>query len=230
MRQHRSPIGSLVCLVCLSFLGAGCEAFNDHPQEQEILGSLGLMTPPAEEAPATVAPAAEPTTVGSVDYSTDTTVCDGVAAVTATAAETASVTENSGYSSEGSNIVTVKAVGQYTNELTIAPSSAGLVVGEPVQQLTLVVKQTGEKTYSVCSVAYSDGSTTYTVQSGAIVIDQFNAASAEGALTNAGSYDLTFASSTDVTSAAGVILGMKAEASTVTRQGTYFVSSPATAE
>ncbi|MBI4237979.1 MAG: hypothetical protein HY696_06130 [Deltaproteobacteria bacterium] len=227
MRSNRFPTSYLVCLCALSLLGAGCEAFNDHPQEQEILSSLNLMP---EAAPAEETPTAEPTTVGSVDYSTDATTCDAATAVTVSAAEVASVTENSGYSSEGSNTVAVKALGQFTNEITIAPSSAGLVVGEAVQQLTIVIKQTGEKSFSVCSVAYSDGSQTYAVQSGAVVIERFNAVGEDGAVTNAGSYDLTFAANNDVASAARVILGMKAGANGVTLLGTYYVNTPTVTE
>lgn len=181
MRALRFPrltasIGLLVLPVVLS----GCEAFNEHDQEAEVLTALGLL--PGVSAPAT------PGTDGGA------LVCEPVAAVKVSAASEAA----SEASLLGADFAEaeVKAVDE---------TAVTITVKGPSGTLTMTIKQDGE-TYALCSAAYEEGDQAYSVTAGEIQVAEFSTSDGK----NAGSFTLSVSPAAASGKAIQVLLGAKA--------------------
>lgn len=189
-----------------------CEAFKDHYGSGEVeeittaeSGAVGN-----ESAPV---------------FSGDTTMCENIAVVKVTKAETAGeVAENSGWTtqleSDQSLETVAKQLGTYTTSISVTKKSGEDVV----ESLSFTLKQTGEKDFTVCSVSYTkaDVSEPFSVLGDSIVIDRFNDGSEK--VVNAGYYKFRFA----LGGASGVkalVAGEEAstESTELALEGAYFV-------
>lgn len=228
MKQRFILVSAMI--VALTGLAA-CDAFNDHPEEFQMLGDVSLV--PTEEGEggggATEAPA-EPLPV-----------CAPTAGVTVSAAETPSITANSGWAADGATTAT--AAGAKTVTMALVGRDA---------TLSFTVQETGDKTYAVCNVTYTKMEATavkhaghaetpeaetalaagYEVVSGTVVVDQLSVASPDGKVVNAGSYQFTVrpAAAVEATKAMSVLLGSTPEAAaaedgSVMVQGTYYTEA-----
>ncbi|GEM_PF-6299334 len=202
-------IAIVVVMLGTANMLCACDAFNNHPEEQMAMANIANMTKPD----------AGPTgPVPTVDYASDTTLCNPLAAVKISLADKSSVTATTGFGETGTT--NVKQLGSFAAQYTILDQGATLV---------MVVKQTGEKDFAACLVNFTDATAqSYTLADGEIIVEQLNVMSNEAIsppkVVNAGSYNLNFApekSATKVVQAlAGAPLGQPANVT-----GTYFSES-----
>lgn len=204
-----------VVMVALLMLGTmGCNAFNDHNKEQQILSSLDVYpkpeAPEEEPAPSEETPPAEATPAAKV-------VCEINAKVAVTAPETPAETLETTSALNGDSSLTVA---QYVDDTTTT-----LTIGNENATLTMAIQQQADGTFGLCGASLAQAGETYAVSGGTITVEKFN--SKEGdALVNAGTYDLSFAPASDATKAVQVLLGKAADSGTAkTAQGTYYTNT-----
>lgn len=196
MHALRFPrITTLIGLLAIPALLIGCEAFNEHDQEAEVLTALGLL-------PGVSAPATPGTDDGAL-------VCEPVAAVKMSAASDAA-SEASLLGADFAE-VQVKAVDE---------TAVTVTVKGPSGTLTMTIKQDGE-TYALCSAAYvKEGDMAYSVTGGEIQVAEFSTSDGK----NAGSFTLSVSPDAGSGKAIQVLLGAKA-ATDEELTGTYFADT-----
>lgn len=207
-----------------ALLGVGCDAFNDHPVEFETLASENA-APAADGGDA--GGSAEP------NVSEEAPACHPAAGVTVMVSDRHAITSNGGWSTTGS--VSAKVAGEHATTIGI--------VGEGAT-LSFTLQKSGEQAFLVCGVHYAvagantakhaglhdetpTGGGTYALVSGSVMVDQFNAKSADGkAVINAGSYQFTFTKAAAATKAIATLIGAKAAAAdAVVVRGTYYTDT-----
>jgi peroxiredoxin len=184
---------SVIILVALMFAVTGCEAFKDYYDAPPTAALEGGAVP-AENPP--------PAEGGSKlpDYTADKTECKSVEKISVSVIEGEDAVTNDGWTADvaegkGATVLAEKQ-GDFTTTVTIAKDA---------ETLTFTLKQVGEAAYSACDVLYQscvDGNCVpempvwTDVSKGEIKIAKFNAKDGD-AVVNSGSYDITFAKSTN---------------------------------
>lgn len=195
---------ALACCVC------ACQAFNDHPEEQQILGSLGVYEEPTpdESAPTEVDLTPAPEASGD-----ETVVCNPQIKVAVVNTASAAIKSNSGWS-EGAAVSATAG----------ADDTATIEISAQAATLRIVLQKETSGNVTACDVQYTEEEKgAFTISSGTVAVGKFNAKSGSKVV-NAGSYALTFVESAAAGTAMKTLLGGKAATSNpVEIKGTYFV-------
>lgn len=173
-----------------------CQAFNDHKEEQSFLAQVAV--PPAPD--------------GGGNPDVTAPVCEPMASVV--------VQENAGAAATESLVGDESAT---TEVKTIDDSTIGVTITAASATVSFSIKK-GEAGFSVCNASATKGSAEFGVESGTIMIGQFNA-SAAGKTLNAGTYTLSVSEKPTATKAVKALLGSKADgapAKTEQIDGSYF--------
>jgi len=189
----------LIAVVVLSLAAVACEAFKDSYDQN--LGPQTVSSPQGD--------------LGSVDFSTDKTVCQAVAGVSVTAGEAKGVVKESVLSTavEGAVVEAVaESLGAFTTRITVS-------AGE--ESVSFVIKQ-DEKGFTACSSNYKQ----MKIVKGEITVDTFNVEDV-----NAGTFSFEFASGAKTVEAVTAIAKLAGDPSdTVKVEGSYFVTGIMKAE
>lgn len=199
IKEDREMKKSLILVAVLSLTFVACDAFKDsYDQVNAPEGSVTVPTSPSEGAP-----------IGGFDN--DKTVCEAVEGITVTVAEepgaVTSTVVNSVEDASALKTVATK-IADYTTKISIFNADKEI--------LSIVIKNTAEKEYSVCSVTAADEK----IASGSITIDKFN----DGEMkVNSGSFNFAIASELAEDGAIKTMQDMSEVTKAMTLEGTYFV-------
>lgn len=200
----------LVLAVILSLSTVACNAFQDSYGNEGALSPNNAGEPPLSQPP---------DNSGNVvaDYSADKTECNAIAEIKVVKSETAgAVTETVLAGSDEKLTTVVKKVGAYTDTITISSS-------DKTELLSITLKQTAEKEFSVCSVVSGDKK----VKSGELTVDRFNDGADLTKSVNAGGFKIEFEVSADAVTAVKALAGAS---SAETVEGSYFAEGILTTE
>lgn len=206
----------LTMAMALACCVSACQALNDHPEEQQILGSLGVYEQPKpdESAPTEV----DLTPAPAEESSAGTVVCNPQIKVAVVNTASAAIKSNSGWS-EGAAVSATAG----------ADDTATIEISAQAATLRIVLQKETSGNVTACDVQYTEEEKgAFTISSGTVAVGKFNAKSGSKVV-NAGSYSLTFVESSAAGTAMKTLLGAKAAASnTVEIKGTYFVEQAGT--
>jgi len=191
---------SLILVAVLSLTFVACDAFKDsYDQVNAPEGSTTVSTGPSENG-----------AIGGFDGGK--TVCEMVDGITVTMAEEPGVVTSTVVSSveDASALKTVATkIDDYTTKISILNADK--------EVLSLVIQNTAEKEYSVCSATAGEEK----IAGGSIMIDKFNDGETK---VNAGSFKFIIAAKVEDMGAVKVMQDLATSALETTKslEGTYF--------
>lgn len=207
----RTTISSLSLLVLTSLALVGCEAFNDHPQEQDLMPQdmrVGGSTDGVNGS------------LGVPDFASDTTACAATSTVKVTLDPKDVSPTNGGWTTDtGLYAVNGEAIGTFTQKITIRKSNTQMLSGDGDMALAFTVKQTSAADLAPCDVQYSEAGSAYTVKSGSVTFASFNDKAKNGK--SSGSYSLTVAPQVSASKAEQALIGGTAGGAEKTVEGTF---------
>lgn len=208
----------LVAVCAVMVCTVGCNAFNDHNKEAEILSNLGVYPEPekpAEEKVPSETPADE-----EVAPPAPKVVCKINASVAVTTPEEGASEDLATRAPNTLNGETSLTLARWIDDKTTM-----ITTGNDSGQLVITIQKQADGTFGLCDAVYTQNEESLAVASGTITVDKFNS-SEEKKTINAGSYELTFAPSTEATKAAQILLGKAATASKdLMAAGNYYSES-----
>lgn len=203
-----------LCAVCAVMLcTVGCNAFNDHNKEGEILLSEGVFDQKPEGDEGTKPPADEKPADEEVAPPVPKVVCKINASIVARMVE------------DGEAIPTIGYPPSTTSARWIDDNTTMITTVVDDSKLVMTIQKQADGSFGLCDAVYSQGEESFTVTGGEVLVLQFNR-SEDKKIINEGLYTLTLAPSTEATKAAQILLGKAATApKATTASGHYYSES-----
>lgn len=203
-----------LCAMCAVMLGTiGCNAFNDHNKEGEILLSEGVFDKKPEGDEGAKPPADEKPADEEVTPPAPKVVCKIDAAVVVRMPE------------DGEAITTEAYPPSTTSARWIDDNTTMITTVVDDSKLVMTIQKQADGSFGLCDAVYSQGEETFTVTGGDVLVLKFND-SVDTKIVNEGRYTLTIAPSTEATKAAQILLGKAATApKATTASGHYYSES-----
>ncbi len=204
-------------LFAVAFGTVGCNAFNDHDKENQILHDLGVFDQPAEgeEAPADEAPAEAPSDEEGEAPVEGKVVCNIIAAVQVTMASEVSDVVNS--RSELNGRVTITSAQLLDDNTTMVSTGS-----DDVGTLKITIQKQADGSFGLCDAVFEQDQEQFTVTGGTVTIEHFNKDLGSKML-NSGSFSLQVSTTPSVTKATQLLLGKAAqEPISQTVEGRYY--------
>lgn len=204
-----------LCAMCAVLMcTAGCNAFNDHNKEGEILLSEGVFDEKPEGEEGTQPPADEkPVDDDDVAPPAPKVVCKINAAVAVRMPK------------DGEAITLEAYPPSTTSARWIDDNTTMITTVVDDSKLVMTIQRQADGSFGLCDAVYSQAEESFTVTGGNVQVLQFNN-SVDKKIINEGRYWLTIVPSTEATKATQILLGKAATApKDLTASGHYYSES-----